>query len=145
MRIVVQRVRWARVTVEGKVVGETGRGLLLLVGFARGDGGEQIRWLTRKVLNLRIFEGEEGRMDRSVLEIGGEILAVPQFTLYGDARKGRRPSFERAAPPEGAEPLFRQFVAELEGSGLRVAQGVFQARMQVELANDGPVTLLVEK
>ncbi len=145
MRIVVQRVRWARVIVEEKVVGEIGPGLLLLVGIGRGDGGTQVGWLAHKVLNLRIFEDEEGRMDRSVPEIGGEILAVPQFTLYGDTRKGRRPSFERAAPPEEAEPLFRRFIEELEGSGLRVAQGVFQAHMQVELANDGPVTLMLER
>lgn len=145
MRIVVQRVAWARVAVEGKTVGQIGRGLLLLVGIGRGDGMEEVCWLANKVLNLRIFEDTAGHMERSLLEVGGEVLAVPQFTLYGDARKGRRPSFEAAAPPEEAEPLFRRFIEELEQSGLRVAQGVFQAHMLVELGNDGPVTLLLER
>jgi D-tyrosyl-tRNA(Tyr) deacylase len=145
MRIVVQRVARARVMVEGEVVGEIGRGLLLLVGIGHGDGEEQIGWLANKVLNLRIFADEEGRMDRSLCDVGGEVLAVPQFTLYGDARKGRRPSFDRAAPPQEAEPLFRRFVAELEQSGLRVEQGVFRAHMSVELTNDGPVTLILER
>jgi D-tyrosyl-tRNA(Tyr) deacylase len=145
MRIVVQRVTWARVEVDGEIVGRIGRGLLLLVGIGRSDGMEQLGWLANKVLNLRIFKDEEGRMDRSVSEIGGEILAVPQFTLYGDARKGRRPSFEAAASPQEAEPLFRRFIEELKRSGLVVEQGVFQAHMLVELANDGPVTLILER
>lgn len=145
MRILVQRVAWARVEVEGEIIGQIGRGLLLLVGIGRGDGPEQLRWLANKVLNLRIFEDEEGQMNRSLLELGGAVLAVPQFTLYGDARKGRRPSFEGAAPPEEAEPLFRLFIAELKRSGLTVAQGVFGAHMLVQLANDGPVTLLLER
>lgn len=145
MRIVAQRVSWARVRFEGEVVGEIGRGLLLLVGIGRGDGKEQIGWLANKVLGLRIFEDEEGRMARSLLEVGGEILAVPQFTLYGDVHKGRRPSFDRAAPPQEAEPLFARFVAELAQSGLRVEQGVFGTHMEVELANDGPVTIILER
>ncbi|MGQ9477290.1 MAG: D-aminoacyl-tRNA deacylase [Candidatus Bipolaricaulia bacterium] len=146
MRIVVQRVAWARVQVEGKTVGQiVGPGLLLLVGIGRGDTEGSLRWLANKVLNLRIFEGERGKMDRSVLEVGGEILVVSQFTLYGDVQKGRRPSFEGAAPPEEAEPLFQRFVEELKRSGLKVEQGVFQARMLIELANDGPVTLVLER
>lgn len=145
MRIVVQRVREAQVKVDGEIVGKIGRGLLLLVGFGRGDGGEQISWLADKVLNLRVFGDEQGRMDRSLRDIGGEVLAVPQFTLYGDVRKGRRPSFDRAAPPEQAEPLFRQFAEKLEQSGLRVERGSFRAYMSVELTNDGPVTLVLER
>lgn len=145
MRIVVQRVAWARVQVEGKVVGQIGPGLLLLVGFGRGEAEESLVWLANKVLNLRLFEGEEGRMDRSVLEVGGELLVVPQFTLYGDVQKGRRPSFDAAAPPEEAEPLFQRFVEELKRSGLKVEQGIFQAHMLVELANDGPVTFVLER
>ncbi|MCR4404885.1 MAG: D-aminoacyl-tRNA deacylase [Candidatus Acetothermia bacterium] len=145
MRVVVQRVARARVAVGEQIVGRIGRGLLLLVGIGRGDGPEQLRWMANKVVNLRIFEDKQGQMNRALLEVGGEILAVPQFTLYGDARKGRRPSFEAAAPPEVAEPLFGQFVEELRRSGLTVAQGVFQAHMLVELANDGPVTLILER
>jgi D-tyrosyl-tRNA(Tyr) deacylase len=145
MRVVVQRVAWARVKVEDKIVGQIGRGLLLLVGIKRGEAGASLTWLANKVLNLRIFEGEEGRMDRSVLEVGGELLVVPQFTLYGDVQKGRRPSFDAAAPPGEAEPLFRQFVEELKRSGLKVEQGIFQAHMVVELANDGPVTFVLER
>jgi len=145
MRIVVQRVSWARVRVGGETVGEIGRGLLLLVGIGRGDGEEEMSWLADKVLGLRIFEDEAGRMARSLCDVGGEILAVPQFTLYGDVRRGRRPSFDRAAPPEEAEPLFRRFVAELKQRGERVEQGVFGAHMEVELANDGPVTIILER
>lgn len=153
MRIVVQRVRWARVSVEGRVVSEIGPGLLLLVGIGRGDGPEEVAWLARKIPHLRLFAGESGegqgqgrgKLDRSLLEIGGEVLAVPQFTLYGDVRKGRRPSFDGAAPPGEAEPLFERFVEELKGSGLRVEQGIFRAHMVVELANDGPVTLILER
>lgn len=145
MRIVVQRVAWARVWVEGELVGQIGRGLLLLVGFERGEAEASLAWLANKVVNLRLFENEEGRMDRSVLEVGGELLVVPQFTLYGDVQKGRRPSFDAAAPPEEAEPLFRRFVEELRRSGLKVEQGIFQAHMLVELANDGPVTFVIER
>jgi len=145
MRIVAQRVVEARVMVEGETVGEIGQGLLLLVGIGRGDDEKELRWLANKVLNLRIFEDEEGRMDRSLLDVGGAILAVSQFTLYGDVRKGRRPSFDRAAPPREAAPLFRQFVEQLEQSGLLVEQGVFGAHMEVELLNDGPVTLILER
>jgi D-tyrosyl-tRNA(Tyr) deacylase len=145
MRIVVQRVAKARVAVGGETVGRIGRGLLLLIGIGRDDGEEELRWMANKVLNLRIFEDEEGRMDRSLLDIGGEILAVPQFTLYGDVRRGRRPSFDAAAPPQEAEPWFQQFIEELKRSGLRVEQGVFGAHMEVELINDGPVTLILER
>lgn len=145
MRIVAQRVVEARVTVEGETVGEIGQGLLLLVGIGRGDDEKELRWLANKVLDLRIFEDEEGRMDRSLLDVGGAILAVPQFTLYGDVRKGRRPSFDRAAPPQEAAPLFQRFVEQLKQSGLLVEQGVFGAHMEVELLNDGPVTLILER
>ena len=145
MRIVVQRVTGARVMVEGRAVAEIGPGLLLLVGIGRGDGKEGISWLAQKILNLRVFADEQGRMDRSLLDIKGEILVVSQFTLYGDVRKGRRPSFDGAAPPQEAAPLFRQFIEELRQSGPRVEQGIFGAHMAVELVNDGPVTLILER
>lgn len=145
MRVVIQRVRRARVTVDGEVVGEIGHGLLLLVGIGREDNEETLRWVAEKIINLRIFEDERGKMDLSLREVGGEILAVSQFTLYGDLRKGRRPNFTKAAPPEEAEPLFERFVQLLKESGLRVEKGRFRAHMLVELVNDGPVTLLLER
>lgn len=145
MRVVIQRVQRARVTVDGEVVGEIGHGLLLLVGIGRGEAEEALRWVADKIINLRIFEDESGKMNRSLREVGGEILAVSQFTLYGDVRKGRRPSFTGAAPPEEAEPLFDRFVQLLRASGVRVATGRFRAHMLVELVNDGPVTLLLER
>jgi D-tyrosyl-tRNA(Tyr) deacylase len=139
MRAVVQRVSRARVTVDGEATGEIGPGLLVLLGVRRGDRAEQADKLARKLLALRIFEDDEGRMNRSVVDVGGEVLCVSQFTLYGDARKGNRPSFVDAAPPEEAEPLYERVRAALGAPG-----GRFGAHMEVELVNDGPVTLVVE-
>jgi D-tyrosyl-tRNA(Tyr) deacylase len=146
MRVVVQRVAEASVTVEGAVVGSAGKGLLLLVGFTPGDTEAELAWMARKVLDLRIFPDEEGKMNRSLGEAGGDILVVSQFTLYGDARKGRRPSFVRAAPPEIAVPLYERFVALLRADAPgSVSEGEFGAMMEVSLVNDGPVTLVLEK
>ncbi len=145
MRALVQRVKEAGVRVEGRAVSRIGPGLLVLLGVGRRDSEEEARWTAEKCANLRIFEDAEGRMNRSLLEIGGEALVVPQFTLYGDCRKGRRPAFTEAAPPELGERLYRRFVGALAELGIGVGEGVFGARMAVELINDGPVTLLVEK
>ena len=145
MRIVLQRVSRARVAVAGRATGEIERGLLLLVGFAEADGEEDLRWMADKVAGLRIFPDEEDRMNRSVGDVGGALLVVSQFTLYGDARRGRRPSFVDAAPPPVAVPLYERFVALLRETGLRVETGEFGATMQVELVNDGPVTLILER
>jgi D-tyrosyl-tRNA(Tyr) deacylase len=145
MRIVLQRVSRARVTVEGRVTGEIGRGLLLLAGFTDGDADEALAWMAKKVVQLRIFPDAEGKMNRSVEEAGGGILVVSQFTLYGDARKGNRPSFIDAARPEVAIPLYERFLALLRATGLPVATGEFGAMMDVELVNDGPVTLILER
>lgn len=144
MRIVLQRVRQAQVQVDEAVVGRIGPGLLLLVGVGKGDDASAVEFLTNKVLNLRIFEDDQGKMNRSMLEVGGGILAVSQFTLYGDTRKGRRPGFDAAALPEQAQPLFDQFVEKLKQSGLTVETGRFGARMEVSLINDGPVTFILE-
>jgi len=133
------------VRVDGAVVGEIGPGLLVFLGVTHGDGEEAARYLAGKVAGLRVFEDEEGKMNRGVTEAGGAVLAVSQFTLYGDCRKGRRPSFDAAARPETALALYDRFVQELRILGLRVGTGVFQAHMQVELINDGPVTLLLER
>jgi D-aminoacyl-tRNA deacylase len=145
MRIVLQRVSRARVTVEGRITGEIGAGLLLLVGFTHGDGDETLVWMAEKVAGLRVFPDDEGKMNRSVAEAGGAALVVSQFTLYGDARRGRRPSFVDAAPPDTAIPLYERFVDALRGTGLRVETGEFGAMMDVELVNDGPVTLILER
>lgn len=146
MRVVVQRVSRASVTSEGELLGKIRQGLMVLVGFAHGDDCAAVSWMAEKVVNLRIFEDEGGRMNRSVADIGGGVLLVPQFTLYGDARKGNRPGFEAAARPEVAEPLYREFVSLLEGrASFPVESGSFGARMEVELVNDGPVTILLEK
>ncbi|HEX2079523.1 MAG TPA: D-aminoacyl-tRNA deacylase [Longimicrobium sp.] len=145
MRIVLQRVSRARVTVAGRVTGEIGRGLLLLAGFTDADTEDALAWMADKVAGLRIFSDDEGKMNRSVAEIGGALLVVSQFTLYGDARKGRRPSFVDAARPEIAIPLYERFVALLRRTGLDVATGEFGAMMDVELVNDGPVTLVLER
>jgi D-tyrosyl-tRNA(Tyr) deacylase len=145
MRIVLQRVSRARVTVEGRVTGEIGRGLLLLVGFTDGDTEDALAWMADKVVGLRIFADDEGKMNRSVQEAGGGLLVVSQFTLYGDTRKGRRPSFIDAARPEIAIPLYERFVALLRATGLPVGTGEFGAMMDVELVNDGPVTLILER
>jgi D-tyrosyl-tRNA(Tyr) deacylase len=145
MRVVLQRVGHARVTVEGRVTGAIGPGLLLLVGFREGDDEEALRWMAGRVVGLRVFADEEGKMNRSVEEIGGELLVVSQFTLYGDARRGRRPSFVEAARPELAVPLYESFVEILRATGRVVQTGEFGAMMKVELLNDGPVTLVLER
>ncbi|HEY7679687.1 MAG TPA: D-aminoacyl-tRNA deacylase [Terriglobia bacterium] len=144
MRAVVQRVSRAAVRVDSATVGEIGRGLVVLLGIGTGDTPEAATAMAEKVATLRIFPDEEGRMNRSVCDVQGGVLAVSQFTLFGDARKGRRPSFLQAAPPEVAEPLYQAFVAALRGRGLTVASGVFRAMMEVELVNEGPVTILLD-
>ncbi|HEU5393506.1 MAG TPA: D-aminoacyl-tRNA deacylase [Candidatus Methylomirabilis sp.] len=144
MRAVIQRVREASVRVDGQEVAAIGPGLLILLGAGRADTMEAARWLAGKVAELRIFEDAQGKMNRSLHEAGGAALVVSQFTLYGDARKGRRPSFTDAAPPEAAVPLLRVFVGELRERGLPVQEGIFGARMQVHLVNDGPVTILLD-
>jgi D-tyrosyl-tRNA(Tyr) deacylase len=146
MRSVVQRVSRASVAIGGEVVGSIGPGLLALVGIRRGDDAEAGRWLCDKLLRLRVFEDGEGKMNRTVAEAGGGILLVSQFTLYGDVRKGNRPGFDEAAPPEDAEPLYEGMVAYLrETSPVPVASGRFRAEMAVELVNEGPVTILLER
>lgn len=144
MRALLQRVTRARVVVAGAVTGEIAGGLVALVGVTHADGETDARRLAGKVAGLRVFADAEGRMNRDVRESGGGVLAVPQFTLYADARHGRRPDLVAAAPPEQAEPLFRAFCEALERAGVRVERGVFRAHMALELVNDGPVTLLVE-
>lgn len=144
MRAVVQRVSRARVEVEGREVGAIGPGLMVLLGVGRGDGPEQVRWLADKIAGLRIFPDEQERLNLSVKDVGGGVLVVSQFTLWGDCRKGRRPSFTRAAPAEEAEPLYRQFVQRLEQAGLEVATGSFGAMMDIHLVNQGPVTLILD-
>ena len=144
MRALVQRVTEASVTVDGEVVGAIGPGVCALVGVTHDDGTDQARALAAKIWHLRIFEGDDGRMDRPVGDVGGEVLVVSQFTLYGDTRKGRRPSWVDAARPEVAEPLIDQLCDELRALGATVATGRFRADMTVALVNDGPVTLLLE-
>jgi D-tyrosyl-tRNA(Tyr) deacylase len=144
MRAVVQRVSSARVVVDGEVVGEVGRGLCVLLGVARDDGAEEAERLAGRIARLRIFENEEGRFDRSLLDVGGEALVVSQFTLIADTAKGNRPSFSEAGPPEQAEPLYESFCAALLNLGVEVETGRFGARMAVELANDGPVTIILD-
>ncbi|HEY9859177.1 MAG TPA: D-aminoacyl-tRNA deacylase [Candidatus Obscuribacterales bacterium] len=148
MRVVIQRVKSSQVEIAGNIVGKIGRGLNLLVGIADNDTEAELDWMTRKCLELRLFPGDEnssGRWEKSVQEIGGELLVVSQFTLYGDCRKGRRPSFDRSAAPESAQVLYEKFVQKLRQSGLRVETGEFGAMMQVSIDNDGPVTLLLER
>ena len=147
MRVVLQRVARAEVRVAGTVVGQIGTGFLVLAGFAPTDNDSVIEWMAEKVLGLRLFGDAEGKMNRDLAEVGGAVLVVSQFTLYGDARKGRRPSFIDAAPPEIAIPLYERFVSMLrtKAGGIPVATGEFGAMMEVELVNDGPVTLLLEK
>ncbi|MGA2596276.1 MAG: D-aminoacyl-tRNA deacylase [Bryobacteraceae bacterium] len=144
MRIVVQRVSEASVEVAGETVGSIGGGLLLLLGITHADTTAQADFLAAKIAGLRIFPDEEGKMNRSVKDAAGSILVVSQFTLYGDTRKGRRPSFDAAAPPEQARTLYEYFVECLRAAGFEVRTGVFQATMQVKLINDGPVTFIVE-
>ena len=144
MKAVLQRVSRASVSAEGEIVGAIGAGLCVLLGVARADGPEQASRLAGKVARLRVFEDGNGRFDRSLLDVGGDVLVVSQFTLLGDSSKGNRPSFTDAAPPDRAEPLYEAFCDELRGLGVRVATGRFGARMAVELVNDGPVTVIVE-
>lgn len=144
MRAVVQRVKSASVSVEGKLVSEIGAGVLIFLGVAHEDTATQIEYIANKVANLRIFEDEEGKMNRSLLEMGGAALVVSQFTLYGDCRKGRRPSFIKAARPELANALYEQFIIALEQQNIPTQGGTFQAMMDVELVNDGPVTILLD-
>jgi len=144
MRAVVQRVAQARVRVDGRVTGEIGTGVVALVGVARTDTAAAAEQLAEKIAGLRLFNDAEGKMNLSLQEVGGAVLAISQFTLYGDTRKGRRPSFDRAAPAEQARALYEAVVAALRALGLKVETGVFQAMMDVELVNAGPVTLLVD-
>jgi D-aminoacyl-tRNA deacylase len=144
MRALLQRGRRARVTVDGRPVAESGPGLVILLAVRRGDGDAQARWLAEKCADLRCFADDAGNLDRSLREVGGAALVVSQFTLYGDCRKGRRPSFSEAAAAPEAEALYEAFCAHLRGTGVPVATGVFGAMMEVELVNQGPVTLLVE-
>jgi D-tyrosyl-tRNA(Tyr) deacylase len=144
MKALLQRVTRASVSVGGEVVGRIGPGLVVLVGIAEGDTAEDARYLARRTVSLRIFADENGKFNLSAQDINGELLVISQFTLIADARKGRRPSFVAAAPPDKAEPLFNEFVEETRGSGLKVATGRFQQYMQVEIHNDGPVTVLLE-
>lgn len=145
MRVVLQRVTQASVSISGRRVGEIAQGFLLLAGFTHTDSAEQAVWMAEKVAGLRIFSDPEGKMNLALAEVGGAVLVVSQFTLYGDSAKGRRPSFIDAARPEQAIPLYERFCAELKGRGLRVETGEFGAEMQVELVNDGPVTLILER
>ncbi len=145
MRVVVQRVGRASVAISGKTVGAIDQGLVVLVGFARGDDPSRIPWLADKVVGLRIFPDEAGKMNRSLADVGGGVLVVSQFTLYGDVDRGRRPSFVRAAEPDEAIPLYEGFVEELRRKNVHVATGEFGAMMDVELVNEGPVTIIIEK
>lgn len=144
MRAVVQRVTSAQVTVAGEIVGRIERGFLVLVGITHRDGETEAAYLARKIVGLRVFEDEDGKMNLSLTDIGGAVLAVSQFTLYGDVRKGRRPSFIDAARPEHAEPLYQRFCQLLAAEGVAVEQGVFQAHMEITLVNDGPVTIWLD-
>jgi D-aminoacyl-tRNA deacylase len=144
MRAVIQRVSRAKVTVEGSPTGEIGLGLLVLLGVAREDTENDVNYLAEKIAGMRIFEDENGKMNRSVVDVGGSVLVVSQFTLYGDVRRGKRPSFDAAAPPEHACQLYEKFVERIRAIGLRCETGRFQAMMQVELVNEGPVTILLD-
>jgi D-aminoacyl-tRNA deacylase len=144
MRAVVQRVSRARVAVEGRVVGEIGAGLVVLLGVGRGDTSAAAAYLAEKIAHLRIFDDEQGKMNQSLVERRGAALVISQFTLLGDVRRGRRPGFEGAAPPEEAKALYEEFILALRSAGVPVETGVFQARMTVELANEGPVTILID-
>lgn len=144
MRVVLQRSGPANVKVDGEVTGKIDKGYVLLVGITHTDTEEDVDYVAKKIANLRLWEDEEGKMNRSILEVGGDILSVSQFTLYGDTKKGRRPSFINAARPEQAEPLWQSFNEKLKEQGLQVQTGIFGAMMDVELVNDGPVTIIVE-
>jgi len=143
MLALIQRVSEASVTVNGQVTGKIGQGQVILLGIKNGDTAADVAYVANKCANLRIFEDEQGKMNRSALELNGEFLVISQFTLYGDTRRGRRPSFTEAAPPEVAEPLYDKFVTELRQLGLRVETGIFGAMMDVNICNSGPVTIIV--
>jgi D-aminoacyl-tRNA deacylase len=145
VRVVLQRVRNAKVRIGERTAGEIGVGILVLAGFAASDDETAIRWMADRIVGLRIFPDEDGRMNRSLRDVGGAALVVSQFTLYGDSRKGRRPSFVDAAPPEIATPLYERFIAALREEGVPVETGEFGAMMTIELTNDGPVTLILER
>jgi len=145
MKLVIQRVKSAKVEVDNKIVSEIGKGLLILLGVSETDSGSEIEWLAKKVVELRIFEDENKKMNLSLKDIAGEILLVSQFTLYADCRKGRRPDFNKAAKPEKAEKFYQEFALELEKNWIKPKMGIFGAFMQVSLINDGPVTIILEK
>ena len=144
MRAVVQRVKSSDVAVDGTITGSIGLGLTVLLGVEEADNSADASYMAEKITGLRIFEDEEGKMNRSVLDVGGEILAISQFTLFGDCRKGKRPSFIRAARPEQADALYREFINECKKTGIQVEEGVFRAEMLVNIVNDGPVTIMID-
>ena len=144
MRALLQRVSEASVTVDGQIVGAIGSGFLVLLGITHGDGEADASWLARKIAGLRVFEDDEGKMNLGLSEIGGSVLAISQFTLYADSRKGRRPSFMDAAPPDHAQPLYDHFCEQLSAEGIPVAKGIFGAEMQIALVNEGPVTIWLD-
>jgi len=144
MKAIIQRVKKASVRVEGETIAQIGPGILVLLGVGAGDGRKDIEYLAEKISGIRIFEDEQGKMNLSVADIGGEMMVVSQFTLYADCRKGKRPSFTEAAPPGEAERLYLEFARLLREKGLKVAEGRFQARMEVDLVNDGPVTIILD-
>jgi D-tyrosyl-tRNA(Tyr) deacylase len=145
LKAVVQRVKRGSVTVDGEAIARIDRGLVILLGVARGDTVETAKWLARKCANLRVFEDDDGLMNLGLRDVGGKAIVVSQFTLHGDCSRGKRPSFTDSAPPEVAEPLYGVFVEAMRSEGIEVSTGKFQAKMQVEIANDGPVTLILEK
>ena len=145
MKLVLQRVLRSSVAVGGEVIGEIAKGLMILFGAEKGDGDEAVAWLADKALNLRIFADEQGKMNRSCLDVEGGVLVVSQFTLAGDCSRGRRPGFDNAAPPDEAERLYKMFVAKIAESGLNTQEGKFGADMQVDIVNDGPVTFILER
>jgi D-tyrosyl-tRNA(Tyr) deacylase len=145
VKVLLQRVSRAHVSIEGRETGRIERGFVALVGFTHGDGDEHVQWMADKVVGLRLFGDAEGKMNLAISEVGGSILVVSQFTLYGDAQKGRRPSFIQAAHPDAATPLYEKFIVALKERAVPVATGEFGADMQVELVNDGPVTLMLER
>ncbi len=144
MRAVLQRVSRAQASVNGEITGQIGLGLLVLLGVGRDDSEADAVYLAEKISGLRVFEDDAGKMDRNVQEVGGSVLAVSQFTLYGDVRRGKRPSFDAAAPPEKARELYEFFVEKIRATGLRCETGIFQSEMKVELVNEGPVTILLD-
>ncbi|HHY77066.1 MAG TPA: D-tyrosyl-tRNA(Tyr) deacylase [Clostridiales bacterium] len=144
MRAVVQRVKKSHVETDNKIVGEIGKGLMVLLGISEDDKIEDVEYMVEKIVNLRIFEDDENKLNLSLLDVGGEILVVSQFTLYGDCRKGRRPSFVRAARPEKAQELYDLFISKLKEKNIKTESGIFQADMTVHIENDGPVTLIVD-